>query len=152
MAILQCFKSLIIPSLTLRVFIIPWGGAGEGVEGASARFPYLIRVLDDDPVDGALQGRRKRSEITALTPPTPFLAELSPSWSTARHNPSLHFKSLVFLNLLFAGLRESVHNCCKCSRTGYKSQLDEASWIPCPCSSPSLLILGFYVTHQTQLV
>lgn len=53
-----------------------WRGR-EGAEGSPARFPYLIRVLDNDPANGALQGRRKGSEITALQPLTPFLAEES---------------------------------------------------------------------------
>lgn len=58
----------------------PTEAAGEGAEGTPAQFPYLIRVLDNDPANGALQGREKGSEITALQPLTPFLAELRPSW------------------------------------------------------------------------
>lgn len=60
------------------MFIIPCGGAGEGAEGSPAQFPYLIRVLNNDPANGALQGRKKGSEIiAALQPLTPLLAEES---------------------------------------------------------------------------
>lgn len=68
MAILQCFQPLRGVSCVLSdVYHAP-----PGAEGSPAQFPYLLRVLDNDPADGALQGRKEPSEITAAQPPTPF--------------------------------------------------------------------------------
>lgn len=70
-------------------------------------------------------------------------------FSIARHNPSLHFKSWVFLSPLFAGLRELVHIFCKCSRTGTNQ-----SWMRLPGSHipvpVHLFYFVFHVTHLTQ--
>lgn len=109
----------------------PCGGA----EGSPAQFPYLIRVLDNDPANGALQGRKKGSEITALQPPTPLLAEESDCghWLEILWDPLATITWTCFKTRVFTPQR----NWSMCSTAGHIPALHFNSWV---LSIPSLQV------------